>query len=140
MLGNVPVGDYRLEAESPGFRRFAREPVNVATASTTTVDVQMELGQVTETVTVEAAAAALVQTDSAEISTVMEKKMVMDLPLGLGSTSGGGSGRRQIEQFIFLTPGVTGNNWEKHFLGSPQQDESGDHRWACPTGCRSRRA
>lgn len=121
VLGNVPVGNYRLEAESPGFRGFAREPINVATASTTAVDIRLELGQVTETVTVEAAAAALVQTDSAEVSTVMEKKMVMDLPLGLGSTSGGGSGRRQIEQFIFLTPGVTGNNWEKHFLGSPQQ-------------------
>jgi hypothetical protein len=38
----------------------------------------------------------------------------------LGGTSTiGASGRRQIEDFIFLTPGVTGNQWSKSINGAP---------------------
>ena len=121
VLGNLPVGDYRVEAESPGFRSFAQEPVHVATASTTNLNIGLEVGEVTETVTVEGTGTPLLQTDTAELSTVMERKVVMDLPLALGMTAGGGSGRRQIEGFIYLTPGVTGDAWGKKFNGAPQQ-------------------
>lgn len=118
-LGNLPVGNYRVEAEMEGFRRFVQEPVNVATATTTPVRITLELGDVTQTLTVEASAAPLLQTDNSEVSTVMERKLMIDLPLDLGSPTSDGSGRRQVETFIFLTPGITGNQWSKHFLGSP---------------------
>src|SRR6185503_19923838 len=120
-LGNLPIGNYRLEARSSGFRTFVTEPVRVETATTTTVDILLQVGQSAETVNVEETVAPLIQTDTAELSTVVEAKMLLDLPLDIGgkSTSGAGSGRRQIEQFLFLTPGITGDQWSKHILGSP---------------------
>ena len=120
-LGNLPIGNYRLEAGSSGFRTFVTEPVRVETATTTTVDIVLQVGQSEQTVNVQATVAPLIQTDTAELSTVVEAKMLLDLPLDIGgkSTSGAGSGRRQIEQFLFLTPGITGDQWSKHILGSP---------------------
>jgi hypothetical protein len=36
-----------------------------------------------------------------------------------GAATTGATGRRQIENFIFLTPGVTGTQWSKSINGSP---------------------
>ncbi len=121
VLGNVPVGDYELAVESIGFKRHTQQPVNVGTASTTSINVTLQVGEVTESVTVEGSFTPLMQTDNSEVSTVMERKMVIDLPLDLGgrTATAGASGRRQIEAFIYLTPGITGDQWNKHFLGSP---------------------
>ena len=42
----------------------------------------------------------------------MSRQLMLDLPISLGGTlTAGASGRRQIESFTFLTPGVTGNQW-----------------------------
>jgi hypothetical protein len=57
----------------------------------------------------------LIQTDNAELATVVENRVVMDLPLQVSS---GTPGRRQIENFIFLTPGVTGDFFVKTYNGS----------------------
>lgn len=122
VLGNAPVGEYRIQVEAPGFKSYSQQPVVVGTATTTSLDISLEVGQITEAVTVEGAYTPLLQTDNSEVSTVMEQKLVIDLPMDLGgrSAAGGASGRRQIETFVFLTPGVTGDLWNKHFLGSPQ--------------------
>ena len=123
LLGNVQVGNYRLEATIEGFKRFVREPVTVNVATATDVSLILEIGEVTESVTVEGTAAPLLRTDNAELSTVMSRKMMIDLPLGLSgkSTGAGASGRREIGQFTFLTPGVSGGRgWNRHILGAPQ--------------------
>jgi hypothetical protein len=50
----------------------------------------------------------------------MEEKGILDLPISLGNTtSGTASGRRQIQSFIYLTPGVTGDAWGTSINGSP---------------------
>ena len=117
----MPVGSYQVEAELPGFKRSLYSPVTVSTAGTTTLNFTLAIGEVTELVTVEGSVAALLQTSSAEVSTNMERRLVIDLPLELGAaTQVAGSGRRQVESFIFLTPGITGTGWSKHVLGSPQ--------------------
>ena len=60
------------------------------------------------------------QTTNAEIGTTVETKALLDLPISLGgAATTGGSGRRQIENFLFLTPGVTGNQWNKSINGAP---------------------
>ena len=121
VLEFMPIGNYRVEAELPGFTRILREPVNVATATTTTLNFTLEIGEVTEQVTVEGSVTPLLQPGGADVSTTLERRLVIDLPLELGAaTQVAGSGRRQVESFIFLTPGVTGTGWNKHFLGSPQ--------------------
>jgi hypothetical protein len=45
---------------------------------------------------------------------------MLDLPISLGvRPQAGASGRRQIENFIFLTPGVTETQWSKQINGAP---------------------
>jgi hypothetical protein len=58
-------------------------------------------------------------TDSAETGAVLERATIMDLPLSLGAAGAvASSGRRQIENFMFFTPGVTGNQFSKTINGS----------------------
>jgi len=116
----LPPGAYRLEAEKTGFKKLVQEPVSILTATTSTLDLALAVGQVSESVTVEGGVIAL-QTTSPEISTVLERKAILDLPIqigGAGATTAA-SGRRQPENFIFLTPGVVGIPWSKNINGSP---------------------
>ena len=106
LLGNVQVGNYRLEATIEGFKRFVREPVTVNVATATDVSLILEIGEVTESVTVEGTAAPLLRTDNAELSTVMGRKMMIDLPLGLSGKSTGAGALyypEHSEQFIPAT-------------------------------------
>jgi hypothetical protein len=114
-LSSLPIGQYKVVVQHTGFKQSVQENVDVATASTTTLNVTLELGEVTQTVTVTESVTPLMQTDNAEVATVVENRSVMDLPLQVSS---GTPGRRQIENFIFLTPGVTGDFFVKTYNGS----------------------
>jgi len=112
-------GRYRLTASAPGFKTLSQEPVIVSTATVSTVDISLPVGEVNESVTVTGGGAEL-QTASAEIGTVMPQKAMLDLPISMGgAATTGATGRRQVENFIFLTPGVTGTQWEKSINGAP---------------------
>ncbi|PYV92227.1 MAG: hypothetical protein DMG05_05275 [Acidobacteria bacterium] len=119
-LGSLPVGQYKVTARQKGFKEFVAQRIIVFTATTTSLDISLQLGEVTQQVTVEAEAAPLIRTSDAEASTVVERKAVIDLPLSLGGAAQiAASGRRQIENFAFLTPGMTGNQNSKFVNGSP---------------------
>ena len=98
--GLIP-GDYRVEVAATGFKTVRREPVNVFTATTTTVDTQLEVGEITQTVDVTGSSIKL-DTTGSEMSTEIEKRTVFDLPLQISS-------RRSLDSFIVLAPGVTGS-------------------------------
>jgi hypothetical protein len=117
----LPPGLYRLEAEKAGFKKFVREQVSVLTATTIDLSITMDVGSVSESVTVAGNVLAL-QTTSPEVSTVLERRQILDLPIqvGTGAITTAASGRRQPEAFIFLTPGVTGSQWGKSINGSPE--------------------
>ena len=116
----VQPGTYRLEAERAGFKKYVMERVAILTATTSQLDIRMKVGEVSESMTVSASPIAL-QTTSPEVSTVMQRKTLLDLPIavGRGGATTAASGRRQPENFIFLTPGVTGIPWSKNVNGSP---------------------
>jgi hypothetical protein len=116
----LPPGAYRLEAEKAGFRKVVHERITVMTATTTTLDLVLDVGAVAESVTVAADVVAL-QTSSPEVGTVLQRQALLDLPIqiGGGASTIAASGRRQPETFIFLTPGVTGNQWSKTINGNP---------------------
>lgn len=117
VISALPVGTYTVTATLKGFQTSARTPVIVSTAVTTTVDLVLQPGSVTQTVTVHAASSQ-VQTSTAQLSTVVQDSVAMDLPLQLSTTGTDASGRRQLDNFIFLTPGVTGTPFSKSFNGS----------------------
>ena len=115
--GLIP-GTYRVEVTLDGFKTFRQEPVTVFTASTTTLHVSMEVGAVTETIEVLSQATPL-NLEGNEMSAAIEQRALFDLPLQIsGLNSGGGTGRRVLDAFIMLTPGVTGNQFNKSINGS----------------------
>src|SRR5689334_14130714 len=48
----LPVGQYRVEAEMSGFRRFVREGIQLSVNRNARVDISLEIGQVAEEVRV----------------------------------------------------------------------------------------
>ena len=108
----IPPGTYTVEAEFSGFKKFVRENVRIAAGAIVPLDLVMEIGDVTESVTVSAAAITL-KTESTEVSTEVNPKSFVELPLQVV----GGSGRA-VESFIFLAPGTSGNTFDAHINGS----------------------
>jgi hypothetical protein len=78
--GPLRVGEYRVEAELPGFKRLVRQPISLQVQQTAVVNLQMELGTVTQETTV-TAAEELVRTVDASQGEVIEERRVKDLPL-----------------------------------------------------------
>src|SRR3954452_21587875 len=60
-LPNLPIGPYRLEAGLPGFRSYVQTGIVLVVNSNPSINVVLEVGQVTEQVEVQANA-ALVET------------------------------------------------------------------------------
>src|SRR3989441_5580468 len=80
VLPNLPLGPYRLEAALPGFRNFVQSGIILQVNSNPTINVVLQVGQVSEQVEVQANA-SLVETRSVTIGQVMETARIMDLPL-----------------------------------------------------------
>src|SRR5881396_3892303 len=117
-IQGLAPGKYRVEAAVAGFKTFRlQEPVVVFTATTSSLDIHMEVGEVTQTVEVSGSATTL-QLDTSEVSAEIDSKSLFDLPLQLSSAgSAGTTGRRTIDSFITLTPGVTGDQFYKSING-----------------------
>ncbi len=80
VLPNLPLGPYKLEATLPGFRSFVQTGIILQVNSSPTVNVVMQVGQVTEQVEVQANA-TLVDTRNVSVGQVMESARIAELPL-----------------------------------------------------------
>jgi hypothetical protein len=94
-LTNLPPNAYRIEIEKSGFKKLIKPDVILQVQDALRIDFDMTLGDVSETLTVEAGA-PLVNTESATVSTVVDRKFVENLPLN----------GRSFQTLIMLTPGV----------------------------------
>lgn len=79
-LGNLLPGGYRLEVTANGFKRFLQQNITLSAGSTLRIDTALQLGQVSESIEV-TAAASTIQTENAKVTTVVENKLVDELPL-----------------------------------------------------------
>src|SRR5438552_3299466 len=79
-LPNLPIGSYRLETSLPGFRKFVQTGIVLEVNSNPTLNVVMEVGQVSEQVEVQANASQ-VETRQVGVGEVMENARILDLPL-----------------------------------------------------------
>ena len=111
-LLNVPVGEYQVAAKKSGFKEAVNQQVFVTVASTTTLNFGLELGEVSQQVTVAESVVPILTKDSAIVATVLDRDMIMDLPLSVNGQY------RDPENFLVLTPGVTGDTFGKNFNGS----------------------
>jgi len=96
------IGVYNVTATAPGFKGAEKTGVAIQIQSTTALDIQLAVGTSTETVQVSANAPQL-QTESADVGTVVTPRQVLDLPL-----STNGSAIRNSQDFVFLTPATYG--------------------------------
>ncbi len=94
-LANLPPSSYRIEVEKPGFKKLIKPGVILHVQDALEINFEMALGSVSETVTVEGGA-PLVNSESATVSTVIDRTFVENLPLN----------GRSFQTLITLTPGV----------------------------------
>ena len=79
-LVSLPIGTYRVEFETPGFKKSVRNGVTLASGATVRLDVTLEIGSVGESVQVSARSTPI-ETDSSRVATSINTKLVQDLPL-----------------------------------------------------------
>src|SRR3569832_713358 len=91
----LPVGDYTVTVEQNGFKKYQKTGNHLEVNKPLTVDVVLEVGQVTEIVTVQGGPEQL-QTANATIGNVVEQKAIETLPL---------NGRNPLT-LLLLEPGV----------------------------------
>lgn len=94
-LTNLPPNSYRIEVEKSGFKKLIKPDVILHVQDALEINFEMTLGFVSETVTVEAGA-PLMNTESATVSTVIDRTFVENLPLN----------GRTFQTLIALNPGV----------------------------------
>ena len=95
LFPNVGPGRYRLTAAASGFQQFAQE-LTVRAALSTTVDIELKVGDAKEIVEVNAPA-PLLTTDSAALGTVIDGAKIAELPIPAGQNAA---------LLIALTPGM----------------------------------
>lgn len=94
-LPRVPVGNYKLTVTAQGFEVAQHPPFTLVLNQTARVDVALKIGHGTETVEVTSAAPVL-QTDTTQMSTLIDAKTNEALPLAT----------RNYIQLTLLTPGA----------------------------------
>jgi hypothetical protein len=86
---------YRLEVQEPGFRQFQQENITLDVATTLTINVALEVGQVAQSVVVNGQPPAL-ELQTSSLGQVISNKSIVSLPLN-GRNSYG---------FVALVPGI----------------------------------
>ena len=103
------VGQYQVRVEAEGFRAYVQE-VSVSVDQETSLNVKLEIGELSETVEV-SAGTPLLKTERSDVATTFSEKTVASLPIL----------NRRFTAFELLTPGV------QAFAG-PDGSERGSRR------------
>ncbi len=100
----IPPGNYSLEVETQGFKRYERPSFVLQVAQVAGIDVPLEIGEITETVEI-SAEAPLLSTETSDLGEVVNSLTAESLPLN----------GRNVLQLIGLTPGI---NTTRNFRNS----------------------
>jgi hypothetical protein len=107
----LPPGTYQLQAEKSGFKKGIADKIVVPVAQIVTVDLSLQIGQVTETVEV-TSQAPLLTPSTAEVSSAISPKEFEILPIEVDD------GGRDLQTFIFKSlPGTIGDSWSGSING-----------------------
>ena len=97
---NLPIGNYSVSVEQPGFRKQERTGIQVVADARLTIDFTLQLGDLTQSVEVTAQAGEAINTTSGELARVIETKQVNNLALN----------GRNYTQLLSLVPGAAVTN------------------------------
>ncbi len=116
VIPQLPEGHYNVSVEKTGFKTSTADDLELVLAQTLTLNLILEVGEVTQSVNV-GAAGANVETSTSEIATNVNRQMIIDLPLSVSGNM------RNPGSFIFLTPGVTGTAANTQIEGSQSRSK-----------------
>ncbi len=102
----LPVGFYSVQVQAPGFERYEQRGIEVKTDQSSTVPINLKIGNASQAVTVQANA-EMVQTQSGALSQVVSQQNIVELPLN----------GRNAAALILLTPG-TADTTTANFSGN----------------------
>lgn len=138
---NLVPGNYRVEVEHTGFRRYMQDQITVNVEATVRVDVAMAVGDVNQSVEV-TASAPLLQTESGSLSQVVQSRSVQELPLNgrnvlnlvqivpgvvpQGSSDGNLTGKNVFAAGNFQIGGGTANQSAAYYDGVTMNDTYGN--------------
>jgi len=97
-LTGLPPGAYTLSVEANGFKKFLQQKFSLAVQQQATLDVRLEIGDITSTVNV-TEAPPLLNTTIANLGQVIDNKVILSLP----------NIARNSMSLAYLTPGVVGS-------------------------------
>jgi hypothetical protein len=106
---NLLPGTYDLTATLSGFREHQQRGLTVTAGNPARVNVKLEVGTVTESVEV-AAETTLLQTDKADLNTVLTSKEITNLPLNQ---------YRNYQTLMNLVPGATPVQFQNAEIDTP---------------------
>jgi hypothetical protein len=95
VVPNLPPGPYRLQVSKVGFKAIIKPDIILNVQDALSINFTLPVGAVFDTVTVEGGA-SLVNTESATVSTVVDREFAENLPMN----------GRSFQTLIQLTPGV----------------------------------
>ncbi len=95
VLPNLPPGPYRLQVSKVGFKTLIKPDITLNVQDALAINFTLPVGAFSETLTVEGGA-PLVNTESAAVSTVVDRNFAENLPMN----------GRSFQTLIELTPGV----------------------------------
>jgi len=96
VLPNLPPGPYRVQVSKIGFKTLIKPDITLSVQDSLSINFTLLIGAFHEIVTVQGGA-PLVNTESASVSTVIDRNFVESLPLN----------GRSFNTLLQLTPGVT---------------------------------
>ena len=126
---NVNPGEYTVDVDKTGFKRFRRATFDLQVAQSVRIDATMEIGADTQTVEV-TAAAPLLQTDNASLGQVIDERKTNETPLNgrnvfnlitlsPAAIAQGGAGGSQVGQNPF--------SWGNYQVGGSFGNESAEY-------------
>ena len=112
-LPEMAVGDYRLEVESPGFKKTTHDAATLGAGSTLRFDVKLEIGSIQQTVIVQGNNSQLT-TDDGKLRNEIPSKLIADLPTAVAGNM------RSPFDLANLTAGVQGSDTDVRIAGGQQ--------------------
>jgi hypothetical protein len=99
-LTSLMPGVYSISVEKSGFKSQRFDAVELTVAQTLVLNVQLSLGSTQETIEVNGAAAAPIETETSQLSNLVDSRTMTDLPLLT----------RNAYELVLLSPGVIQTN------------------------------
>jgi hypothetical protein len=110
VLGNLPIGPYKLEVKLQGFSTYERTGLTLSVGASPVINVVLQIGTLQETVTV-TANSPMVETRNTGVGQTMTEEQMVGLPLN----------GRQPSQLIMLSGPAVDNGASGALVGSQRQ-------------------